>query len=463
VLVVGAGLAGLTAAMTAADAGARALLIDKRYKVGGSAMGAGGSFSAAGSRMQKDKEIQDSPEQHYEDANRIGRGRADPAILRLYTQNAGPTQDWLQSLGVKFNPEGPRLAYEHELYSVARTCDAIDGGRGYIETLTRNLRRHVDEGRIRIRTETAAKELIEKDGRVTGLQVVDDEDKVSELYARAVILSCGGYGFNRSMIRQYNPSLAHALTIASKNSTGDGIRMAEAVGARLVNMDILVPYFAGVENPPSSGRTMFISLVSSIVPFFKGDVWVSQDAKRFMNEDSASPDERERALRKVPDAAVFVIFDEAMRKANKPPFVNFDEHLLEGRVIKKADSFPTLARAIGVPAETLVKTMTTYNSYVSAGRDADFNRKELVKIDQPPYYAIVASGVIFMTMGGIQTNTKLQALDGDGSAIPGLYAAGEVQGAGQWMGDGLMSGAGNGGAIVFGRLAAMAATRQRLG
>lgn len=458
-IIVGAGLAGLSAAITAADEGASVLLIDKRYKPGGSAMGAGGSYSAAGSRQQREKQIDDAPARHFEDANRIGKGKADPALLRLYTEQAASVQVWLEGLGVQFDPKGPRIAYEHEPYTTARTCDAVGGGPGFIAALMTQLQRRIDAGKVQLRGETAARSLTVRNGRVTGLAVSGPDGRDETLAARAVLLACGGYGSNREMIAKYNPAFANALTVASKYATGDGIRMADAAGAAIVNMDLLAPYFAGVENPPGSGRTLMISLISGIVPNFKGDVWISRLGTRFMNEDSRSPDERERALRTIPDAAVFALFDDAMLKANKPPLFGFDVLLGEGRVVKKADTIAALADAIGVPAGALVKTIDDYNGYVAAGKDLDFGRTDLVAFRQPPYYAIAASGVIFMTMGGVKTNDRLQAVDKDGTVVPGLYAAGEVMGAAQWMGDGLMSGAGNGAALVFGRLAAQAAVK----
>ena len=457
-IVVGAGLAGLAASITAADAGASVILIDKRYKPGGSAMGAGGSFSAAGSRLQREKHIDDAPAKHFADANRIGKGKADPAILELYTTEAAGVQSWLEELGVEFDPKGPRIAYEHEPYSIARTCDAVGGGPGFIAALSRQLDRRIASGRVTLRGETTAREIVRQNGRVAGLKVTNVDGNEEMIPARSVLLACGGYGANREMIRKYHPAFANSLTVASKYATGDGIRMAEAAGAQIVNMDLLAPYFAGVENPPGSRRTLMISLISGIVANFKGDVWVSEHGTRFMNEDSKSPDERERALRGIPEAAVFALFDDAMLKANKPPVFGFDILLEEGRVVKKADSFAALAQAINVPAGALVKTMETYNRYVDAGKDLDFGRTDLVPFRQPPFYAIAASGVIFMTMGGVKTNDRLQAIGQDGRVIPGLYAAGEVMGAAQWMGDGLMSGAGNGAALVFGRLAALSAT-----
>jgi fumarate reductase flavoprotein subunit len=454
IIVVGAGLAGLAAAITAADAGASVLVVDKHYKIGGSAMGAGGSFSAAGSRLQREKKIEDSPERHLQDANRIGKGKADPALLRLYTEQAAPTQEWLESLGIEFDAKGPRLAPEHELYTTARTCDAKGGGPGYIAVLGKQLDQRIAAGKVVLMGETEARRLVTRGGRVAGVAVADDTGRVHTLSGKAVILACGGYGSSAPMVKRYNPSLANALRITSKRATGDGLRMAEAAGAKLVNMDLLPPYFAGVENPPGSGRTLMISLISGIVPNFKGDIWVSRLGTRFMNEDSPSPDQRERALRTIPDAAVFAIFDDAQLKANKPPLFAFDEHLKAGKTIKRANAMGDLALEIGVPAGQLARTIDTYNGFVDAGRDPDFGRKDLVRIQVPPFYAIVASGVIFMTMGGVKTNARLQALGAQGKAIAGLYAAGEVQGAAQWMGDGLMSGAGNGAALVFGRLAA---------
>jgi fumarate reductase flavoprotein subunit len=454
VIVVGAGLAGLAAAITAADEGANVLVVDKHYRIGGSAMGAGGSFSAAGSRLQREKKIEDSPERHLQDANRIGKGKADPGLLRLYTEQAAPTQEWLESLGIEFDAKGPRLAPEHELYTTARTCDAKGGGPGYIMALGKQLDQRIASGKVTLMAETEARRLVTRGGGVAGVAVADDSGRERVLSGKAVILACGGYGSNAAMVKRYNPSLASALRITSKYATGDGLRMAEAAGAALVNMDLLPPYFAGVENPPGSRRTLMVSLISGIVPNFKGDVWVSKLGTRFMNEDSPSPDERERALRTIPDAAVFAIFDDAQLKANKPPLFAFDEHLKAGKTIKRANAMGDLALEIGVPAGQLARTIDTYNRFVDAGRDPDFGRKDLVRIQVPPFYAIVASGVIFMTMGGVKTNARLQALGAGDTVIPGLYAAGEVQGAAQWMGDGLMSGAGNGAALVFGRQAA---------
>lgn len=456
-IVVGAGLAGLSAAITAADEGASVILIDKRYKPGGTAMGAGGSYSAAGSRLQIAKHIDDSPAKHFDDANRIGKGKADPSLLRLYTEQASSVQAWLEGLGVQFDPKGPRIAYEHEPYTIARTCDAVGGGPGFIATLSAQLDRRIASGRVSLRGETTARALVRQDGRITGLRVTNDEGTEQTLLARVVLLACGGYGSNREMVAKYNPDFANTLTVASKYATGDGIRMAEAAGAQIVNMNLIAPYFAGVENPPGSKRTLMISLISGIVPNFKGDIWISRRGTRFMNEDSRSPDERERALRTIPEAAVFVLFDEAILKANKPPVFGFDVLLAEGRVVKKADTIAGLAQTIGVPPDALAKTVDAYNGHVSAGKDPDFGRTELVAIRQPPFYAIAASGVIFMTMGGVKTNDRLQVVGTDGRVISGLYAAGEVMGAAQWMGDGLMSGAGNGAALVYGRLAAQSA------
>jgi len=110
---------------------------------------------------------------------------------------------------------------------------------------------------------------------------------------------------------------------------------------------------------------MMISLISGVVPAFKGDVWVTRAGTRFMNEDSPSPDEREQACERSPTRGV-VIFDDAMLKANKPPLFNFDAHLQEGRVIKKAGSIEELAAQIGVPPAALTKTLDTYNGFVIA-------------------------------------------------------------------------------------------------
>ncbi|MCX6550483.1 MAG: FAD-dependent oxidoreductase, partial [Acidobacteria bacterium] len=196
IIVVGAGLAGLAAAITAADAGASVLLVDKHYKIGGSAMGAGGSFSAAGSKAQRAKVIEDSPERHFQDANVIGKGKADPALLKLYTEQAAPTQEWLESLGIEFAPTGPRMAPEHELYSTARTCDAKGGGPGYIVAMGKELDRRIAAGKITLKGETAAKRLVTRGGRVVGVTVATELGTERSFHGKAVILACGGYGSN---------------------------------------------------------------------------------------------------------------------------------------------------------------------------------------------------------------------------------------------------------------------------
>ncbi|MGQ9586466.1 MAG: FAD-dependent oxidoreductase [Anaerolineae bacterium] len=461
IVVLGGGLAGLAAAVTAAEQGATVILIEKEPQLGGTSLISGGSFSAANSRLQIAKGIEDSPSQHFRDGMRIGKGAQDTDVWKLYCDNAAVVQGWLEDLGLEYNETGPRIAYEHEPYSVARTCDAVGSGAAYAKVLIPQVEKMGEA--IQVHLETKALELVRNDeGRVVGVKVAGPDGKEKTLYAKAVINALGGYGSNREMLKKYNAFFDDILIITAPHATGDGHRLCEAVGAKLVHMEGMQPYFAGMEIPNSKGRTSFQMLVSGVVSGFKGDVWVNPEGKRFFNEDNPSPDAREIALKQIPDARVFIIFDENLKTSNPPIFSTFDEEAAKDGLVKKANSIEELAAKIGVNPGNLKQTIDTYNGYCDKGEDPEFGSKELVKIEVPPFYAIPAQGVLFMTQGGVKVNSNLQVVDASNRPIPGLYAAGEAIGCGQWGGDGLLSGTGIGAAAVYGRLAAKSAVAREV-
>lgn len=454
VLVVGAGLAGLTSAMVAADTGAKVFLLEKTDNLGGTGQIAGGSISAANAKMQIEKGIEDSPELHYQDCQAIGKGTADPDILRLYTENAGETVDWLQDLGVEFRSSGPRFAPEHELYSVPRTYDAVSGAKGFLKVLIPEIYERVKKGRIAVFMKIRVNDLIKENGRVVGVKATNQFGSSRSLYSKTVILASGGFGSNWDMIEKYSPKYTELVTICQTSSMGDGIRIAENIGAKLVRMHKQQPYFAGMENPLLPKRTSFYLLLSGMVPW-KGEIWVDKTGKRFFNEDDPSPDNREEALKKIPDSVCYIIFNQEILEQNeRAPFLFFRLLASKDILAKTGNTVEELASKIAVNAQTLKDTINTYNGFVEAGEDAAFGRTDLIKMDKGPFYAIKASGVVFVTMGGVKTNVNFQVLDHNDQVIPGIYAVGEVQGFGTWSGDGFCSGMGNGPCFVFGRITA---------
>ena len=173
IIVVGGGNAGIPTAIAAANGGAKVLLLEKMAFLGGTLLVAGGQMSAANSKLQLAAGFKDSPEQHYADVMRLGGYRANPRLLKLQTENAGWTIDWLADLGVKFDKNRPVYMDHHELYSVARSYQPIGSGAAVAKVLIAELNKCVARGDVEVRLETRATELIQDDqGAVVGVRAV---------------------------------------------------------------------------------------------------------------------------------------------------------------------------------------------------------------------------------------------------------------------------------------------------
>ena len=169
VVIVGAGTAGIPAAIEAADAGARVILIEKQPRVGGMLHVSTGQFSGAGTRLQRERGIQDSAERHMADVERLSHGLANRDLVRESVLRQGGTVDWLQALGFDFLPDSPRLVYGHELYGVPRTFQGTEDGRSILRIFERELRRRVATGRVELRLSTLLRSLIrDESGDVSG-------------------------------------------------------------------------------------------------------------------------------------------------------------------------------------------------------------------------------------------------------------------------------------------------------
>lgn len=465
IVVVGAGNSGLPAAIVAADQGAHVVLIEKTGRIGGTLWRSSATVSGAGTRMQRSKGIVDTPEQHAADALRIGRGVNDAALVALAAQYAGETIDWLQDIGTPFTEDSPVFAGEHELYSVPRSYRPVPipgtsgSGQRFIPPLERELNVRRGQGTIDLRLNAEVTSLLVEDGTVTGV-TISQEGKSETIRADAVILATGGYAANASMLNRYNPAPRPIITLTSDAITGDGLRLAEEAGAALTNMDMLVVMPGGVEDPNKPGFCLYWVIVASQrKPAITGDIWVNRVGRRFMREDESSPDLREKIIMAQPSTEMFVIFDEPMRQGLTPEAGAYTRRSLEGegdhpKVIVSAPSIAELASRLDIAPAVLEATVQRYNAAVAAGKDGEFGREQMPKaIDTAPFHAVPTKGVILGTHGGLKVNSRLQVLRPDGTPIPGLYAAGEVLGKGQLMGDAAVSGFAAGPAFTFGRLA----------
>ncbi|MBU0927141.1 MAG: FAD-dependent oxidoreductase [Spirochaetes bacterium] len=449
VIVVGSGLAGHAAAYSALESGATVLWIEKNAELGGSTAIATGTFSAAGTELQKAKGISDSVELFKEDLNRIGKGKADQELLGLYATKAAEVWEWFVAHGLQPSPQSPLIDPMHSPYSIARTyTPAKNSAAEYCKVLLAEMARYED--RLTVMKSTAATELIAYRGRVVGVKT-SGEGGTKDQYGKAVILATGGFGSNFDMIAKRLPKYAQLRSVTMPHASGDGIWMAEKVGAQLVHMDYLVGYFGAIAEEGTK-RTGFGSLTSGFAERWKGDVWLSLEGKRFVDEDGFDEDPRETALDAIPEQTAVIVFDQAAidRNGGKLPIRNFQQWLEKGYGVKKADSMEDLAKAFGLPVDAVMKTVAQVNENAASGRDPQFGKADNYPLSTPPYYGVKSYGTIFMTQGGIKTNARLEAVSTSGAVIPGLYAAGEVQGTAQWGGLGYAGGSGNTPPLVFG-------------
>jgi len=218
-------------------------------------------------------------------------------------------------------------------------------------------------------------------------------------------------------------------------------------------MDYLVGYFGAIaeEGTKVSG---FGSLTSSFADRWKGDVWLTLEGKRFIDEDGSDEDPRETAIDGIPEQTALIVFDQAAIDRNggmqKLPIRNFEQWLAKGYGVKKADTVEELAKAFGLPAEAVAKTVAQVNKNAETGVDAEFGKAVNHPLSQPPYYGVKSYGTIFMTQGGVKTNARMEVIAVSGDVLPELFAAGEVQGTAQWGGFGYAGGSGNTPPLVFG-------------
>jgi fumarate reductase flavoprotein subunit len=460
VVIVGAGTAGIPAALEAADGGARVVLVDKRPDVGGMLHVSGGHFSGAGTRRQRERGIEDAPAAHLADAERISHGRGNRALMEVAIAHQGAMVDWLEERGFDFHPDTPRFVYGHELYGVPRTFHGRDDGRSLLRLFERELvSRSID---VRLLSRVTRLLPGEHRDRVNGVEVAGPEGSY-ELEADAVVLATGGYAANRQLLERLLPAdFGMALTACLDHATGDGLVIAEALGAAVTDYGYYIPTMAQIPDPDRPGFTLayddarLMLVAAARRPY---EVWVNTRGERFVAEDTESPEERERALLEQPGLKMAVVWDQAIMEATEPIVVpgwtrgRIEAEAARGRFIWRAPTLDELASRLGVDATGLRTTLEHYNQAVAAGEDRQFGRRALpMTVERPPFYGIVSQASMLMSREGLKVDTDLRVLRADGRAFENLYAIGEVLGASQLMGDSFVGGMSVGPAITFGRL-----------
>lgn len=440
VVVIGAGGAGLAAAVTAAEKGASVVLLEKMPFVGGNTLRAGGAYNAVDPERQKKQGIEDSIEKHYQQTLEGGDNKGDPELVKVLVENALDGIHWLEELGVEFKPE---------VYTVLgalwpRSHSTVNdlAGADYIKALEKAAK---DKG-VEILVETKATELVVNDeGRVVGVMAEDkDENKLEFKANKGVVLATGGFSANVELRSKYNPKLDSTIpTTNHPGATGDGIVMADNIGADFVGMEYIQLLPMG---DPEDG-----SLTGWLSPGVDQMIYINKEGKRFVSEDERR-DVMTNALFEQTDSTMYVISDQKSFPEGRNSFGEDPEELIEKGKVIKADTIEELAEKIEVPADALKETIEKYNKAVDANKDEEFGKELLgTKIDTAPFYASVRRPTAHHTMGGVKINTKAQVINKDGEVIPGLYAAGEITGG--IHGTNRLGGNALADIIVFGRIA----------
>ena len=462
-LVIGAGTAGLMAAIHAARAGAHVLLVEAADRVGGTLHLSAGHMSAAGSRLQAEKGIHDTPDAHFADVMRINRNSANPALVRLAVDHAVDTLHWLLDEGLEVLPEHPIFYKGHEPYTTPRTCWGPDNGRSILKVLKQALDAEIEAGRVTLWLDTRLAALRTDDGlpvpggqipggAVTGARVLHKCEMV-DVEAAAVLLATGGYAASDRMFAELNPGVPlHGG--AWPQSRGEGLAAARALGADVAHRGSYLPIFACVEHPGMPGGYSAATITNPLVrpPW---ELFLNDDGQRFFAEDQPSCDQREHALAAQPGMSFWAVYDAAIR-AEAPPFFLTPE--LEARFGHSpdyvvADSLEALALATGMDAAGLVATVSAYNAAQQSGVHDPLGRTHRpAPVLQPPFYAVRHYSWSILGFAGLTVDASLRVVRADGTPIARLYAAGEVLGFGQTSGTAFCSGMSLTPALSFGRL-----------
>jgi fumarate reductase flavoprotein subunit len=443
VIVVGAGTSGKAAALSAAEAGARVIQIDKHvtYRWGG------GMIAAVDSRLQKKEGIVIDKDEVCLQLMRWGANKPDQKLYRVWTDRSGAVMDWLMDItdaaGIFTRmyqwprPGGydPKTEYYPDFPVCHIHSDGVNPGLNHSLALECVQNRALKLG-VDIRYQTPAVQLIrQQNGRVTGIIARNKAGNYVQFNAhKAVILCTGDYGNNPWMMEKY---CAPAAEIARERNiymtrnkdledapeplnVGDGHQMAMLIGA------VMEP----APHAPMSHATVGASGANAFLR-------VNLDGERYENEDVPTQSSANSLVRQ-PGKKVWQVFDDNWESDLPKMGVGLGTYYQANDILRaqveemtvKADTIEKLARKMGVPVKTFRATVDRYNELTRMGRDLDYGKRpdRLTLITKPPFYAGIIEQHILVVLGGLITNTSFQPLDADRKVIPGLYLAGNTVG-----------------------------------
>ena len=449
VVVIGAGGAGFSAAITAKNAGANVVLLEKMPAVGGNSLISGAEMNVARNWVQPKLGINDdSPELHAQDTFKGGDGKGDMKVINVMTHEALDAAKWCRDyLGVRFEDDNLFFFGGH-----SRKRALIPVGHTGTEFIAK-FQAKADELGIPVITNMKAEELIkDKDGRVVGVKATMDGSEYTFNAKGGVVLATGGFGANPEMVKKYNPKIDERFkTTDAPGSTGEALYMAERAGAELVNMGYIQTYPIC---DPISGA---IELIADAR--FDGAIMLNQEGKRFV-EELQRRDVLSEAILNQTGRYCWVLWNDKIGSISNTVKAHANEYeaFTKQGVMTTCDDLKCIADFTKIPFDQLRKTVKRVSDMAGKGNDKDFNhRAGLMDMQQGKYYVIKAVPSTHHTMGGVRINEKAEALTAEGKVIPGLWAAGEVTGV--THGTNRLGGNAYTDIIVFGRIAGEAAAK----
>ena len=409
IVIIGSGGAGLSSAITATEKGAKVIVLEKMAYFGGNSNRSEGEMNAAGTKQQKAHGIlDDTPERFAADTIRGGHGLNDPALVKALTENAASAEEWLLDLGAHFCHRMGRGGGQTR----ARGHGPCDGSPVGIEIM-RVLGERADKDHIDMRLNNRVTKILMKNGKVAGVQVKTPKG-METINAKSVILATGGFGANHKMVEKYRPELKGFSTTNHPGATGDGIVLAQQVGAGLTDIEQIQIHPTVIKK---NGALISESMRA------RGGFLLNKNGKRFTNElltrDVVSANEH-----KQPGGIAYLVIDNSIYSKNK-----MAQNYTAEKLMTKCDTIADVAKLIGVDPKVVQASFDQYHKAFDNKKDDLFGRPEmLIRMDQAPYFVAEVTPGIHHTMGGVKIDPQAEVLTPEKKPIPGLFAAGEVTG-----------------------------------
>ena len=485
VVVIGAGGAGMTAAMTAADAGQKVVILESQAMVGGNSARATGGMNAAKTVYQDENEFdqaagvektlataaekyadnetitalaktvseqwaayQANPTGYFDSVELMeldtmvgGKGINDPELVKTLCEGTADAIDWLDENGITLHNVssfgGASVKRIHR--PVNAEGKTVSVGSYMIPLLQENC----EKAGVKMMLDTTATEILtDANGAAVGVKATGASGETVTVNAKAVVLASGGFGANLDMVVKYKPELKGFMTTNAPGIQGQGIEMAQAIGAATVDMDQIQIH-----------PTVEANTAALITEGLRGDgaILINEEGQRFIDE-VGTRDVVSAAEIAQTGSYSWLVVDQAMVDASSV----IQGYIKKGYTVTGA-TYEELGKAMGVDAAAFAETMEKWNGYVEAKNDPDFGRTSFANpLNTAPYYAVKVTAGVHHTMGGLKINANTEVLNEKGEVIPGLFAAGEVTGG--VHGANRLGGNAVADFTVFGRIAGAAAS-----